>query len=305
MFLASTSDILRIVTGQAVSTIGVHASWVDNASGSYTPGRTDTNVTTATTTTVVPSPGASTVRNVRTLSITNDHATSSCVVTIQHFDGTTSVDIEKITLAAGEEFVMSEDGEWRHLSAAGAEYEYVSSITPNLGIAGTIAETIPRELCAEISLGGWTTGQVWYQAIYLKAGMLVSNISLFSATTAAGTPTQQRFGLYSRRGTLLCQSADDTTTAWGANTIKTLAMTTPYRVPVSDVYYIAWLMSATTMPSVKGLSLSSVLSGGGSTATAVIPFVRQTGNGSLTALNDPGIMPAGAGGSPAVWAAIT
>ena len=74
LLLTSTSDIVRVVTGAAVSTITVHVSYVDNASGTITPGRTNTNISTATTTTICSSPGASTQRNVRQISITNNNA---------------------------------------------------------------------------------------------------------------------------------------------------------------------------------------------------------------------------------------
>jgi hypothetical protein len=102
LLLTSTSDILRIVTGSAVATIGVHASWVDNNAGTITPGRTNTNISTAATTTVVGSPAASTQRNVQSLIITNNHASLATTVVVQHFDGTTSVDLFSVTLLAGE-----------------------------------------------------------------------------------------------------------------------------------------------------------------------------------------------------------
>jgi len=51
LILSSTSDIIRVVTSAAAD-VDVHASWVDNASGTITPGRTNTApITTATTTT--------------------------------------------------------------------------------------------------------------------------------------------------------------------------------------------------------------------------------------------------------------
>jgi len=46
LLLTSTSDLVQVVTGQAVTT-DVHASWVDNASGTITPGRTNTAITIA------------------------------------------------------------------------------------------------------------------------------------------------------------------------------------------------------------------------------------------------------------------
>lgn len=295
MFLASTSDILRIVTGTAVTTIGVQAAWVDNTTGTYTPGRTNTAITGATTTTVVASPGASTVRNVKHLNVTNNHATSSCVITIQHYDGTTSVDLEKITLYAGEQFVMCEDGEWRHLTAAGGEYEYSAPSRGNLGISGTLAETVAREMCIEANLSTIASGATGIYAIRLTAGMLITNISFFSATTAAGTPTSQIFGLYSRGGTLLAKTADDGSTAWGANSIKTLALTSAYRIQVTDLYYLAVSVTAATAPTFKGVTV-------GTTMGVLSPVIRN--NAVSGVLPDHFAFPVS---TPAtqVWAAVT
>jgi len=102
LLLTSITDLLQVVTGQAV-TIDVHASWVDNAAGTITPGRTNTAISTATTTTVVGSPGASTQRNLQTLIVRNRDAAASCDVTIKHTDGTTALELFKVTLLAGYE----------------------------------------------------------------------------------------------------------------------------------------------------------------------------------------------------------
>ncbi len=281
MFLANTSSIIRVVTGSAVSTIGVHADWVDISGSTITPGSTNTAITTATTTTVVAAPAGSTTRNVRGIRIDNNHASSSCVVTIQHFDGTTSVDIEKITLAAGESFSMAEDGEWRHLTAYGAEYEYAGPSIPTLGITGTVAETMPRELCTETNNGPLVSGRLFLQPIFLKAGQVATNISFFSATTAAGTPTNQFFCIYSNDGLLLAQTANATTAAWAANTIKTLALTSPYTVPKTGVYQIGIMVTATTVPTLKGTSVST-----GTLNWAFAPLRNQSTSGLTTALPD-------------------
>lgn len=101
LLLASTSDLLRVTTSAAVTT-DVHASWVDMNGTTITPGRTNTAITTATTTTVVASPAASTYRTVKTLTVRNRHATTAQTVTVLHTDGTVSVELIKVTLAAGE-----------------------------------------------------------------------------------------------------------------------------------------------------------------------------------------------------------
>lgn len=122
LILSSTSDIVRVVTGTATTTIEVHASWVDNASGTITPGRTNTRITTATTTTVVASPGASTQRNVKGLYITNNSSGTTCSVAVEHYDGTNAVELMQFNLLPGENMTFNEDGGWRHRDANGAEY---------------------------------------------------------------------------------------------------------------------------------------------------------------------------------------
>ncbi len=301
MFLASTSDIIRVVTGSAVSTISVHADWVDNATGTYTPGKTNTAITTATTTTVVGSPAASTVRNARNILINNNNATASCVVTVQHFDGTTSIDIAKVTLKPGEQLLRDERGDWRHQSDWGSEYDGGGLAIPNLGITGTVAETMPREFCTETNVTGPSSGTLWLQAVYLKAGQVVTNISFFSATTAAGTPTNQFFALYGSEYNLLAQSANDTTAAWAANTIKTLAMTTPYTVPVSRFYHVGVMVAATTVPTFKGQPNRI-----GGTLSGRFPVLSGTSNTALTTtLPITANTPSTAGNTFSFWAAIT
>lgn len=301
LLLTSTSDIIRVVTGTTGANVTVHASWVDNASGAITPGRTNTAaITTNTTTTIVASPGASTQRNVRGIYITNNHATVSTQVTVQHFDGTNSEDLMGVTMLPGENLVYNEEGEWAHHDSQGAEYSYSGPPTSNLGITGTLAETMPRETCPEVNATIPTaSGTLFMQAIYLKAGQLVSNISISSATTAANTPTNYFFALYDGARALKAVSANQTTTAWAANTLKTLAMTTPYRVPTSGLHYIGLMMTATAVITAKGGTAKT----GGQLASTV-PILHGTSTtGLTTAMPDP----AGAitGGLVTLYAAVT
>ncbi|MDQ5880012.1 MAG: hypothetical protein QG638_2749 [Pseudomonadota bacterium] len=120
--LASTSDLIRVVSSHAAQ-LEVHASWVDLNGTTVTPGRTNTpHITTATTTTVVGSPAASTVRNVKHLNITNDHASQSCIVTVEHYDGTTAIELMAFTLLPGENMIFNAEGRWAHRDSQGAEY---------------------------------------------------------------------------------------------------------------------------------------------------------------------------------------
>lgn len=121
--LSSTSDLIRVVTGSA-STIEVHASFVDIvvATGAITPGRQNTIISTATTTPVVSSPASGTVRNVKHLNITNNHASINCNVAAQHTDGTNTVELMQFNLLPGENMIFNDEGRWAHCDAQGAEY---------------------------------------------------------------------------------------------------------------------------------------------------------------------------------------
>ncbi len=94
--LSNVTSIIQLVTDDAVNAITVQASWTDLFPNAAVPGQTavggdkNTVITTATTTTIVPAPAANTDRNVKFLFITNS-SSSSCAITVQHFDGTTAV----------------------------------------------------------------------------------------------------------------------------------------------------------------------------------------------------------------------
>lgn len=122
MILLASTDVMRVVTSAAAQ-IESHASWVDINGTIVAPGRQNTpHITTATTTTIVPSPGAGTMRNVKHLNITNDHASQSCTVAVEHFDGTTVIELIAFILLPGENMILNEEGRWAHRDAQGAEY---------------------------------------------------------------------------------------------------------------------------------------------------------------------------------------
>lgn len=120
--LASTSDLLRVTTSAAAD-IEVYCAWVDLNGTTVTPGRTcSASITTATTTTVVASPAASTVRNVKHINITNNSTSVSCRVTVDITDGTNPVELMSFILLPDENMVFNEEGRWNHRDAQGAEY---------------------------------------------------------------------------------------------------------------------------------------------------------------------------------------
>lgn len=253
LILSSTSDIIRVVTGSAAS-VTVSVAAVDNNAGAITVPDTPpiAAITTATTTTIVAAPASGVQRNVKAICLTNNHATVSTTVVVQRYNGTYFSDLMGVTLLPGENCILDETGEWHHHDVQGAHYAYAAPAAGCLGPTGVFAETIPRQVCPEVNSTIGASGTLFLQAIYLTAGQLVSNISISSATTAVSSGTNGFFALYDASRNLLAQSANYTSEAWAANTIKTKAMTTPYRVPTSGLYYIGLLQVATTIATIKG-----------------------------------------------------
>lgn len=120
--LTDTTHSVTVVTGSAVSTDYV-VSWADNTSSTFTPGSGHGNISTATTTTVIAAPAASTQRAIKGLMITNRHASSSQTVQVFKTVGASSYAIsQNLTLLAGQTAVLSESG----LSVCNDGYVFVA-----------------------------------------------------------------------------------------------------------------------------------------------------------------------------------
>lgn len=130
IFLVDTDDTLRVVTASGVSTIHMYAAWADLTTTALTPGASDAQVTTATTTVLVAAPGSSTQRQIKGLSIRNAHASSSNVITVEFFDGATATELIQYTLLAGETLQWGEDENFRIIDASG---QVKGAVTANAG----------------------------------------------------------------------------------------------------------------------------------------------------------------------------
>lgn len=143
-----------------------------------------------------------------------------------------------------------------------------------MGTSGCKGATFDRSLCPEVNTTLTTTGQVYMELIWIPAGTVVSQIRIWSATTAAGTPTHYNAGLYDTSGNQLATGTDKTSTAWAANTMTSFSMSTPYTVPTSGLYFVAYSMVATTCPTIKGTTART--NGNLSLAATILSGVSAT-----------------------------
>lgn len=119
-------------------------------------------------------------------------------------------------------------------------------------LSGALYETRDRDLCEEVNSAVLSTGRLSLQAIYIPAGVTITSISFWSATTAASIPTNQLFGLYDNNLNYLRASNNDTTTAWAATAKKALNLTSSFTTAYSGLYYLAIMVTAATVPTLKG-----------------------------------------------------
>lgn len=113
ILLDSTASILELVSGGA-QVLHVNASWVDLNGTTVAPAVPPQNLTinSATTTTIVPAPASGYSRALKSLHIVNTSG-SAATVTIEHYDGTTTVDVRgPMTIAAGASYNYEDKRGW-------------------------------------------------------------------------------------------------------------------------------------------------------------------------------------------------
>ena len=149
--------------------------------------------------------------------------------------------------------------------------------------SGMFRESISRLQCGS-DLSALTTQVMTSVALPLQIGDTVTNLTFQSGATAAGTPTNWWFALYDRSGNLLAQTADQTTTAWAADTKMTVALQTAQYISVEGVYFAAIMVKATTPPSLVGATLGrAVFAGGVFTSSPTQAPLARTSGSALTA----------------------
>lgn len=137
---------------------------------------------------------------------------------------------------------------------------------------------LPR-FAVEDSASALTSAKATSARVFLGAGDPVTNLSVITGATAGASQTASWLALFDPAGNLLGQTADETTTAWGASAVKTRALTTAIRAPRTGLYYVAIMVAGTTVPSLIGhtcsrpvltsdVNLGEITSSAGLTGTA-------------------------------------
>ncbi|MDB5160333.1 MAG: PHG11b 33 [Candidatus Saccharibacteria bacterium] len=120
IILKATTESLQIVTSTAAA-IDLSVSYTDITTTTFGPSSFEVKITSATTTSIVAAPAASTQRQVKLITITNRDGTLSSAVTIQKNISSVLYNITPtITLLIGETVQYMDGQGWIYYSATGA-----------------------------------------------------------------------------------------------------------------------------------------------------------------------------------------
>jgi hypothetical protein len=189
--------------------------------------------------------GTNDVESTTTTTITSNYtmhfsnSATTAVVTVKQRDGSTIL---------SQTFDVSPGTGPRVLNPQPDPYQTSSDLQGRLALAptGALAETTPRNTGTITNTAGIVSGTMRCVAIYLPKDTTVTSITFISATTAAVAPTNWWFALYDSALALLGQTADQTSTAWAANTAKTVALATPVVTTYSGLHYLGLMIAAGT-----------------------------------------------------------
>lgn len=248
MKLTTTNDKLQIVLAGAITTNQLQCltTYKVYTSTTTVDGKVaiDTNNTTDVDLAGAPSSGET--YDIQNINIYNKD-TVAATVTVKLDVSATETILYKGIVGPSDVISWTSEGGWKNTS---------NNVTPLLNnkkvLSGALYETIDRDLVAEVNTSLLSSGRLSLQAIWLPANVTITSISFWSATTAGATLTNQLFGLYDSSRNLLRSSTNDTSTAWAANSRKTLSLTSTFTTTYSGLYYLGIMVTATTVPTIKG-----------------------------------------------------
>ena len=268
ILLDGASDVLRLVT-TSVANLDVVAGFASYAAGTVTPGKQAVTIASATTTTVVDAPGASTQRTVRFLTVRNRHASTANTVTLQLFNGTTAYEVYKVTLAAGEAFTYDEANGWQYLNALG-----MPKTSETTGSSAPAVSTINLVVLASDVVNNNATANTIANVTGLSFPVTSGSkywFEFFIDYTAAATATGSRWSIDGPSFTRLAYSANWSLTA----TSNTFANNVAYNLPAAS--------NATSAATTGNMAYITGIIQPSANGTLIARFASEVASSAITA----------------------
>jgi len=181
ILLKATTESVRVVTSSTAD-IDYSVSWVDVTTTAFSPSTSEGKITTATTTTLLAAPAASTQRQVKLITITNTHASTSNTVTVlKDISGTTYQLTPATTLLAGACLLFIESSGWSYYKggtiAAGSNTQIQYN---NSGVLGGDADFTWDATNKTLNLGGTDTDIIMKGITSEPAAPAAGNLTLYA-----------------------------------------------------------------------------------------------------------------------------
>jgi hypothetical protein len=188
--------------------------------------------------------------------------------------------IQQLGLTAGQASIMSAQDLDAHVDAAAFVLPSGNSYKAN----ANIAENMPRAYAGALTGGSFTSGRIYFYAIYLTAGMSITSIAYINGTTVATGQTNFWASLWAPNLTKIAVSQDETTNIVPSVTERIFTLVGgPFVIATTGMHYVGLCYVGTTNPT--GLTTL------GNGAVNVLPPML-TGLASATGLTTPASCPA-------------
>lgn len=285
MFVTSTSAKIEILLGAAVTANNVVfvADWIDNTAGSFAPGVTADTVAGTTAVTAIGSPGASTQRLVKSITIYNAD-TANAAVTVRYYDGSTNYKIVTVTLHTTETLQYIYDAGWFVTDKFGARKQNNSSlcfphnplhVAPyliNYAVAGSLMSNTPRAQY----IG---KAERAYTSVDFRYSVRTAGTSITWAEIGLGTGIQILSPTGATNGTAHIYIRGYTDVAGVVNSLgmKTTTVTLSGVQPGDDLYFVSAAVVTGTAPQLDGY--------GGETLSSGYAYISATNRRPSTDVN--------------------
>lgn len=207
MIALTSTDVVRVTTSSA-NALAAFATYADNTTSAFTPGREAHAISSAATTTVVSSPASSTQRNLEALILNAKGGANT--VTVEFFDGSTAYQLVSVALGSDETLAYEDGTGWRVLTALGE--------VKGVGPTGATGATGPQGATGATGAQG-PAGTTGIGSLKSQLGWNPASASSNVLTVLTGGAHSA--GLYAICSTLILQTA---ATA-GSSITRTIAIT--------------------------------------------------------------------------------
>jgi hypothetical protein len=190
IILKATTESLQL-TSSSIAGLDYSVSYADITATTFTPSTNEGKISTATTTSILAAPAASTQRQVKLITIANTHATVSNQVYIQKLISATAyMQTPIVTLLAGEALQYMDGSGWTYYSSTGQ----VKNVQTAAGSNTQLQYNVSGALTGDAGLTYDATNDI------LGLNTATSSISMgaYAAGVAPATPASGAHNIFSR-----------------------------------------------------------------------------------------------------------